>query len=382
MRQVFMNPVTAPLAALMPRLIVQPWNKNWMHFPMLVAVSGGPDSVALLRLLLHLRAQQPTSISVPIVPNDCLVKGSLININQPRASIPSLSVGHVNHGLRGPEADADEAFVRDLCDQLGVACHVWNAAQQGSAPAQSARCSEEQLRDLRYQALLNMAHETGARYLAMGHSRDDQVETILFRIFRGTGLAGLAGIPSMRVIDDSVTLIRPVLDVSRAEILELLDSLQQTYCVDASNRNQKYARNYLRQTLIPLLKDAVGSHVDESLLRLGNHAQEVQQFITQQAENLKTCLIQQTSSQLELDTDQLAAQHQLLIRQFLVGCWQEQEWPIGEMTFEHWTQLVDIVQRRTPQTVINLPGNIRVDARACHVVISSPKSEWENLPDQ
>ncbi len=200
---------------------------KWLGFPLIVAVSGGPDSVALLRILLQIKSLQQ------------------------RADSP-LIVAHFNHGLRGAEADADELFVR----QLALEHHLEFRCERNKAPLPTD--SEESLREKRYQFLTQIAQESGARYIATGHTLDDQVETILFRIIRGTGIGGLAGVRPIRVVAQTISIVRPLLSMTREAIEAYLTVLGQDYRNDLSNTNTRYSRNYLRHEILPLIRQRFG----------------------------------------------------------------------------------------------------------------------------
>lgn len=187
----------------------------------LVAVSGGPDSVALLSVLHELR---------------------------PAWNL-TLSVIHVNYRLRGRESDGDAEFVQRLCDELAVSCIIRSG--DGIRDKVADRSSlQERAREIRYAMMRRMAEEFGLKRIALGHSADDQVETVLMWMLRGSGLTGLAGMQAMR----EGLFIRPLLTVSRAEILSYLRVLNRPYRTDTSNRKPIYLRNRLRRELIPYMK--------------------------------------------------------------------------------------------------------------------------------
>ena len=153
--------------------------------PVLVAVSGGADSVALLT--------------------------ALVRLQKPVESV--LIVGHYNHRWRGEESDEDARFVRELAKQYGIGFELDCAPQT----REKSTANEASAREARYRFLQQTAERRGARYLATAHTADDQAETVLHRVLRGTGIAGLAGIPRTRVLSPAVTLIRPLLAYRRAE---------------------------------------------------------------------------------------------------------------------------------------------------------------------
>ena len=201
----------------------------------LVAVSGGPDSTALLHGLVQLA---------------------------PRLGIAVTAVS-VDHGLR-PEAAAEARSVKKRCRSVGVACEVV-AVDVGQARRPHVSV-QEAARDARLAALERAAARLGCAKIALGHTADDQAETVLFRILRGTGIAGLAGIPYQRG-----PFIRPLLDVRRAELLAYLAKRKIDFISDPSNANRRYARARIRHDVLPALAWE-NPRVVESLLSLAREA--------------------------------------------------------------------------------------------------------------
>ena len=177
----------------------------------LAMVSGGPDSVALVRSLVEL--------------GDCPV------------------VLHVDHGLRGKESREDAEFVRELCERLGLAYEERRARLEGGNFQQEAR--EE-----RYRFAEQLADERGLSAIATGHTADDVAETVLLNLARGAGLKGISGIPPARG-----KIVRPLIERRRAEILTYLESLGQPYRTDPTNLTPKYARNRVRLEVLPVLEE-------------------------------------------------------------------------------------------------------------------------------
>lgn len=197
---------------------------------LVVAVSGGPDSTALLRVLATLQAERELT----------------------------LVVAHANHGLRGPDADADAAFVRELARRFNLPCEITRLTLnnlRGNLP-QIAR-----LERMAFFRDVGRRHATD--WVALGHQRDDVVETVLLRLARGSGPAGLAGLRPFRRAA-GLRLARPLLDVSRAEILAFLRDIGQEWRDDDSNRSARFRRNALRARAIPLLREILGASFDQN----------------------------------------------------------------------------------------------------------------------
>ena len=178
----------------------------------LTLVSGGPDSVALLRALVELGGEP--------------------------------AVLHVDHGLRGEESREDAEFVRALCERLGVRCEVRRLSLEDGPNVQ------ERAREARYRLAEETADELGLRTIAAGHTADDVAETVLMNLARGAGLRGLSGIPPVRG-----RVARPLIERTRREILDYLADLGQPYRTDPTNLTGKYARNRVRVEVMPVLEE-------------------------------------------------------------------------------------------------------------------------------
>jgi len=199
---------------------------------LLVAVSGGPDSVALLRAMVALSPEYELR----------------------------LTAAHLNHGLRGAEAHAEEVFVRSLCAGMGIPC-LCKAVDIRALRKGRGMSLEEIGREQRYRFLDETAKTCGASKIATGHHRDDQAETVLINLLRGSGLEGLKGIPPVR----DGRIIRPLLHVGRKEILEFLNHQGLTYMTDSSNSSPLFLRNRIRHELIPELALRYNPAVVEAL---------------------------------------------------------------------------------------------------------------------
>ena len=225
----------------------------------LVALSGGPDSVALLLVLQELKE---------------------------RLSL-GLSAAHVNHQLRGKESEQDEQFVQDLCRQLSIPIEV-RRVDTRQAVRESGENLESCARRLRYDFLFEMAQKQGSR-VATGHTLNDQAETFLMKLIRGAGPAGLSGISPLRVnwmgtpgTPLSVTVVRPLLGTVHQDVLDYLGDQNQTYRVDSSNQDLSLDRNWVRHQLIPLLEEKLNPALLEALQRSTELFGEVEEFLGRQ----------------------------------------------------------------------------------------------------
>jgi tRNA(Ile)-lysidine synthase len=213
----------------------------------LVAVSGGPDSVALVHAF-HRISQRP---------------GNRL----------TLRLAHVNHSLRGTESDEDEAFVRALASRLDLEVDVVRVETAAYA-AEQRQSTEAAARELRYAVLRRMLRAWSGDLIAVGHNRDDQSETILMNLLRGSGLAGLSGMS-----ERSLDIVRPFLHLSREAIGHALTTVGETYRTDSSNADLRPRRNLLRNTVLPTLEGihpGVGATIARTAFVLGHDAAYLQ----------------------------------------------------------------------------------------------------------
>jgi tRNA(Ile)-lysidine synthase len=202
-----------------------------------VAVSGGADSVALLRVLLDLR------------PGLGIV----------------LAVAHFNHGLRGEESEADQAFVAEFASEQHIDFFAERADTRGYASCHKLSI-EAAGRELRYCWLAQLAREQRFDRVATAHTRDDQSETVLLKLLRGAGTRGLAGIyPARQLAKTNSCVVRPLLCASRAEVESYLESLGQSWREDATNLDRRFLRNRVRHELLPLLEQEYNPKIREVL---------------------------------------------------------------------------------------------------------------------
>lgn len=199
----------------------------------LVGVSAGPDSVCLLHIL-----------------NDLQVKYNL-----------SLYIAHLHHGFRGSEADEDVQFVQAMGESLRIPVHI-EYADIPSYIKKAGLSKQAGAREVRYQFFYRVADETGADRIALGHTADDQVETFLMRLLRGSGSLGLSGIPPVRE-----RIIRPLIDIYREEIRQFLSERGIRYRIDSSNLSATYLRNKIRLELIPYLSKEFNPNIMDTVLR-------------------------------------------------------------------------------------------------------------------
>jgi tRNA(Ile)-lysidine synthase len=301
-----------------------------------VGVSGGPDSVALLRAILTF---PPSLLSGPIV------------------------IGHLNHQLRGEESNADEAFVRDLylafrptCGkELTIVCERADIKARALAEKDNL---ENAARKYRYDWLRRTALNHGVSWIATGHTADDQAETVLHRLLRGSGLQGLRGIAERRSLGSGLFLVRPLLKVSRPEVLRFLESEDQSYRLDSSNLNLHYIRNRIRHELLPYLAKYYTPAIVPRLCRLAEQATQIYQKVESKAQALLAQIeLPRAGDVLIFDRSQAQAAPRHLLREAFRVAWRREGWPADAMTFEHWRRLTAVALGEA--YAADFPGGVR-----------------------
>ncbi|MCL1988642.1 MAG: tRNA lysidine(34) synthetase TilS [Firmicutes bacterium] len=299
----------------------------------LVAVSGGADSVALLHLLFELTK------TIPIKIIAC----------------------HVNHNLRGEQSLADATFVQNLCNRLNISCYVYSV----EIP-QNGQSLEEAARNIRYSQLKKCGVDNNVSIIALGHNQNDNAETLILRLSRGTGLKGLCGIPPVRR-ENGFTFIRPLINVPRTEIENFLNEQNIPYCTDFSNFDTKFSRNAVRLDILPkflqINANSIGNIANTANL-LSEDEELLQMFTTQIFE--ECCVKSQNSengeNMLNISTLQKypIAMQKRIIRLFLAEFSRTNETTgLKDISQKHITQILELTKNETGKET-HLPQKIIV----------------------
>jgi len=253
----------------------------------LVALSGGPDSVALLHILTKIRDNSDLT----------------------------LYAVYINHNIRPREAQEEEQFCRDLCDGLGVDLKIIFEDIPARA-RQAGKGLEEAARDFRYATFERLTDEKKLDRIALGHHLDDRVETVLFRIIRGSGLTGLKGMPITRG-----RIIRPLFELTKSEIEQYLSREGLSFRVDESNRDDGFKRNFIRNQLLPLIRENLNESVDRALISLSETAGEDEAFLDELvAKKARRLVSRSPGGKIQLDLEQFNSYDKWLRRRLLRRC--------------------------------------------------------------
>lgn len=289
----------------------------------LVGVSGGADSLCLLLLLLRLKKDMQLTVTA----------------------------AHVNHGIRAEAADADEEFVRTWCESHGIPLHC----RLADVPAYAKKhgiSTEEAGRDIRYQYFDELADDLGADKIAVAHHLDDNAETILWNLFRGSGLTGASGIAPQRG-----RIIRPLLETSRAAIEEWLSRNQQTWCMDATNAELDYTRNRIRNAVMPYVTEHINKQAPKHLAQTGMLLGEIDIYMKEEAAHWisQHARIEPGMAELSLVPlkETAMAHRRYIIRQSLKRCMGG----LRDVGLIHVKGILELIDGQAGRQ-INLPGGI------------------------
>ena len=314
---------------------------------LVVAASGGPDSSALLYSLDHLKDAHGLR----------------------------LHVAHLNHDFRGKEADEDAEFVVSLAEDLGL---PFTVEQQDPTEYRRQRriSSFEQLaREMRYMFLAQVAKNTGAKAVAVGHTVDDQAETVLQHVLRGAGLHGLRGMSEVSswpwpTEGPDLQLFRPLLSVTKADTVAYCRELGRDYRDDSGNYLSRFTRNRVRHDLLPALASGFNPRVSESLARLARTASVDLDFIEGEAAKLWPHVALATADEVRFDLSGLSGVHPALQRILLRRGYAALTGGAMRLRESHLTAVADMVAYKTPGTVLELPAGIRLHRGYTSLVLS------------
>lgn len=315
---------------------------------LVIGVSGGADSIALLH--------------------------GICEINRFQGQPWRIHVGHLHHGIRGTSADEDAQFVRDLAASLDLPVTVEQADVPALAKARQ-RSIEEAAREVRYAFFERICLHTESRHIVLAHHADDNAETVLHRILRGTGLRGLAGIAPVRPLSpgSDIVVVRPLLKLHKDEIAAFLRERNLPWREDHTNTQTSLTRNRIRHEILPMLEDKVNRQVREALIRLAEQARLTDAYLAETAQRtLETLMISRTDCELTLNLPALLKRSKViraeLVRQAFL--WLR----VGEQQIDrrHVMSVLRLAEQGVNNKRINLPGRLTVARRYDRLVFSLP----------
>lgn len=307
-----------------------------------IGVSGGADSVCLFCVLLELQSRYELE----------------------------LFVVHVHHGIRGEEADRDEEFVRSLAKQKKIAYFpVWRdvpklAKEQGATEEEAGRLA-------RYEAFYEVLEKVGGNKIAVAHNKNDCAETVLFQLFRGSGLKGMGGIPPKRK-----EIIRPLLSVERKEIEAYLKERGQEYCIDRTNLEQEYARNKIRLSLLPMVEKEINEKAVEHIARTAQFLREAETYIGKNVEQLYEKIVSEKNGQYFIGLKSLKEQDVVVQRELIRLLISRIAGKAKDIEAKHIEIVLSLMKNQSGK-MVNLPYHIVV-RREYEFLVFATREEEKN----
>ncbi len=318
---------------------------------LVLGVSGGADSVAMLH--------------------------ALDEINVSRGRPWNLHVGHLHHGIRSRAADEDAQFVSDLAANLGLPVTVEQVDVPGLAKARQMSI-EEAAREARYAYLERLCLHTDSRHILLAHHADDNAETVLHRVLRGTGLRGLAGIAPVRALTpgSDIRVVRPMLKFRKQEVVDFLRQRGLDWREDHTNTQTSLTRNRIRHEILPLLSAKINRQVTEALLRLAEQARDTDAYLSETARRtFEALVISRTDCELTINLPALLKRSRViqteLVRQAFL--WLR----VGEQSIDrrHVMAVLRLAEQSRSNKRINLPSRLTVSRRYDRLIFSLPGSQ-------
>lgn len=289
-------------------------------------LSGGADSVFLLHVLSKMKKQWGLN----------------------------LVAVHVNHGIRGEEAQRDQEYAKTFAESRGILCRVYQEKIPELAKKQHMT-EEEAGRIYRYQCFEECRKEFGYQKIAVAHHQEDQAETILFQMLRGSSLRGLGGMRPKRE-----HIIRPLLGISRKEIEEALREEQIAYCQDSTNLQDAYSRNLLRNKVIPYLQKEIQPEAVAHIARVGNHLQEVMEYIDGQTDEIYGRIVKKEQGKRSVHVSEYGLLPCVLQRELILRMIQELCGKKKDITAAHIQMVVSLFKGETGKKAM-LPYHIQAE---------------------
>jgi tRNA(Ile)-lysidine synthase len=304
----------------------------------LVALSGGPDSVCLLYVLKDLKEEFRLD----------------------------LSVLYVDHGLRPEEAVGEMEFCKNLCAKLKLP-FLTKAIDVKSYAEEMKLNKQEAARELRYRVFDATAHEINADEVALGHTADDQAETLIMRLLRGSGPAGLSGIPPVRG-----KFIRPLIAIQRKEIKQYLEGERIDFIIDSSNLKKDYLRNKIRLSLMPLIEEMNPNIIDTLSRTAAIFGEEERYFEILVAKTLMKLISRKKDSHIELFLSPLVAMEKIILRRTLRRAIDETKGLRG-ISFVHIEDIIELIKMGRAGDRLYLPHGMRaIKAYSTFTLTSEP----------
>ncbi len=316
------------------------------HDKILIALSGGPDSVCLLHALKNLE----------------------INYNI------KIYAAHLNHKIRGIEAQKDALYAAKLCDELEIPFFV-KAIDVPAYAKDKKMTMEEAARKLRYDMLFEVKRRIGANKIAVAHNLDDQAETVLMRLIRGTGITGLKGMDYKR--EDGV--IRPLMDTLKVDILSYCEKNNLKPRIDHTNLETEYTRNKIRIKLLPFIEQEFSSNIKDTISRMANILREDSDYLEVEAQKIfESQVLELSDTKIRLDIEELRSIHSSLAKRLIRIAIKNMYKTLDGVDNIHIEDVLSLVRNNKNQIKLNLPKGLMVYKTSDNLIFSFEEISFEN----
>jgi len=294
----------------------------------LVGVSGGPDSIFLLDALLYLKKRLGIGVYI----------------------------ANMDHGIRGKASAADSRFVMNKAKKLKIRCFhdKINLKKPGLAGNLS---TEEVLRHRRYKFFIKSAKSIRAKIIATGHTLDDQAETVLMRVIKGSTIKGLTGIPP-KGEHGGIRVVRPLIEIEKSRIVDFLDENSIRYRLDRTNTEERFLRNAIRKRILPFL-EKYNPRLKRSLALMSESLREDRQFI-EDRKRLETIKTKKNGKRLSIALKDIVVQPKALRREIVRDALANSGGNIKKLTFRHWQDVDTFLKHKRNGQSIDLPGGVMI----------------------
>ncbi len=305
----------------------------------LVGVSGGPDSVTLLHVLHSLKKEYSLNILV----------------------------AHLDHKFRGEESKADRIFCQELAKKYGLEI-VFEEIDVPKIAEEKGISPEEAARFERYNFFKAAAKERGIKKITVGHTRDDQAETVLMRLIRGAGMKGLGGISPVKEMQGFL-IIRPLIEISRKEVEEFISGSGLKFRKDSSNEKTIFTRNKVRLELIPFLEKEFNANIKEVLANMAENLQIENEFLAKYAKRKFNSVSKIKHSEIYIDLKKFKKQPEAVRKRILRTALEELKGDLRRLTYQHWKEIEELIDNRPVNSIVDLPAGISITKDRTNLIL-------------
>ena len=310
----------------------------------LVGVSGGPDSITLLHVLNNLKKEYSLNIII----------------------------AHLDHKFRGEESAADRKFCEDLAKKYNLEI-MWEEIDVPEIAKEKGISPEEAARLARYDFFKRAAKKRNIDKIAVGHTRDDQAETVLMRIIRGAGMKGLGGISPVKEMMGN-KIIRPLIEVSRKDVEDFIAEARLRFRKDSSNEKTIFTRNKIRLELIPLLEKDFNPNIKEVLSNMAENLQVENEFLSKYAKRKFKSVSKIKQEEIFIDLKKFKKLPEAVRKRVLRAALEELKGDLRRLTYQHWKEMDELIDSRPVNSIVDLPAGISITKDRANIILKLIKS--------